>query len=138
MIFDQLLRFLEACESSAIDLPPSYHVNFLDKPSECILFSRACNIDEMESENDEQYIFSTPDEKRSARFNKFQVRIILKRLGKIFDDDRIDRIIKMSWSFNRLVINTKTGQFTVFNKPENGLPPLPELSGPSIKTIYTG
>jgi hypothetical protein len=137
MIVDRLLRFLEACSSSAVDLPPSYHPQFLDKPSECVLFSRACNIEDMESEDDEQYIFYTPDEKRSARFNRFQTRIIFKRLGKVFDEDTINRIIKMSWNFNKLVINTKTGYFTIFNKSEAGLPPLPELSGPSIRTIYT-
>jgi hypothetical protein len=137
MLFDRLLRFLEAGESGAIDLPSPYKASFLDLPADCILFQRNCNIDEMTCEDDEQYVFTTPDEKYSAKFNRFQVRIILKRFGPLFDDEKIDRIIRYAWNFPRVVINKKTAQYTLFSKSNDGLPPLPELSGPSIKTIYT-
>jgi len=137
MIFDRLLRFLEAGQSGAVDLPSPYKAHFLDSPEDCILLQRACNIDEMTCEDDEKYIFTTPDEKYSAKFNRFQVRIILKRFGQQFNDETIDRIIRYAWNFPRVVINKKTAQYTLFSKSQDGLPPLPELSGPSIKTIYT-
>ena len=137
MFIDRLLRFLEAGQSGAVDLPTSYKPSFLDSPEDCILFQRACNVEDMTCEDDEKYIFTTPDEKYSARFNRFQVRIILKRFGPTFDDDLIDRIIRYAWNFPRVVINKKTGQFTLFSKIQDSLPPLPEMSGPSIKTIYT-
>lgn len=138
MFLDKLTRFLEASQSAAIDLPPSYQPAFLGKEEECILFSRGCDFEDMESEDDEQYIFSTSDQKYSSRFNRFQTRIIFKRFGNIFDDERIDRIIKMSWNFNKIIINKKTGEFSSYSKQDVKLPPLPEMSGPSIKTIYTG
>ena len=137
MLFDRLLRFLEAGQSGAVDLPTSYKPSFLDSPEDCILMQRACNVEDMTCEDDEQYIFTTPDEKYSAKFNRFQVRIILKRFGPVFDDEKIDRVIRYAWNFPRMVINKKTGQYTLFSKKQDGLPPLPELSGPSIKTIYT-
>jgi len=137
MIFDKLLRFLEAGQSGAVDLPTCYKPSFLDSPEDCILFERACNVEDMTCEDDEKYIFITPDEKYQAKFNRVQVRIILKRFGIIFDDDKIDRIIRYAWNFPRMVINKKTGQYTLFSKKQDTLPPLTELSGPSIRTIYT-
>lgn len=137
MIFDKLLRFLEAGQSGTVDLPTPYKAEFIDSPEDCILLERACNVEDMECEDDEKYIFTTPDQKHSAKFNRFQVRIIFKRFGPHFDDEQIDRIIRYAWNFPRLVVNKKTAQYTLFTKTNDGLPPLPEMSGPAIKTIYT-
>lgn len=135
MFFDKLVRFLEV-GAKELGILPSMEANrFLGDPKDCIIMKRALNIDEMEKEEDEKYIFLSPSKKHSLKFDRFQTKIILKRLNPLFDMETVDRIITLAWNFNHIQINTKTGEFGPFLSSAPTLPPLPASGGPPRKTI---
>lgn len=143
MYQDSILRFLGAAENWAqeviIGAPNTFSLNsFPGNPIDCFLFQRYCNIDEMESEDDEQYYFSTPDYKIRVKLNRFQTRIIFKQLNpKKFTDDRIDLLIKLAWNYSKIAINKKTSDFEPYSDGmQLSLPPCPQTGGPPVRTVY--
>jgi hypothetical protein len=140
---DSILRFLSAssdwAETVVIDKPNTFALNSLPgDPKDCFLFQRHCNVDEMETEDDERYVFSTPDYAIRVILNRFQTRIILKQFNPIaFNPDRIEFIIKMAWNYPRLAVNKKTAEFEPYNDGQGTLmPPIPVSGGPPIRQIY--
>lgn len=70
----------------------------------------------MECEDDEKYVFSTPDYRVRTKLNRFQTRIILKQLNPaIFNENKIELLIKLAWNWPKLAINKTTGQFEPYN-----------------------
>lgn len=142
MYQDQILRFLDASSRWADDVVISnaYALkSFPGNPIDCFLFERDCNIDEMESEDDEKYVFSTPDYRVRTKLNRFQTRIILKQLNPIkFHDERIDFIVKMAWNYPKLAINKKTAEYEPYNDAGDTLVPNARSvsGGPPVRTVY--
>ena len=141
MYQDKITRFLDASrgwEREVVLKPNTFELNkFPGTPKDCFLFQRACNIDEMETEADEQYIFTTPDYKVRTRLNRFQTRIILSQFGPDFSTSRIEMIIKMAWNYPKLAINQKTAEFEPFNDGNSALiPPIPPSGSPPHKIVY--
>lgn len=142
MYQDKILRFLDAARGWEQDVtvgnPNDLVLNKLPgKVTDCFIFQRACNFDEMESEDDEQYIFSTPDYRVQSKLNRFQTRIILAQFGPQFDNQRIDMIIKMAWNYPKIAIDQKTAKYEPYNDNRLGsLPPMPVSGSPPIRTIY--
>lgn len=133
MIQERLLSFINRLTSD-IEKPGASMMKS-DK-NNCIIFKRAYDIDEMECEEDEKYDFFTSNYKISARFDRFQTKIILSQFGPQFDMDKVDMIIKMAWNFPKVLINQKTGEFEPFNDSKSTLPPLPASGGPPVRTVY--
>lgn len=139
---DSILRFLSASsewsDSIVVDTPGSFALNgFPGNPKDCFLFQRACNIDEMETEDDERYIFSTPDYSIRVTLNRFQARIILKQFDPVlFNENRIDFIIKMAWNYACLAVNKKTAEYEPYNEGRTLMPPMPSSGAPPIRTVY--
>lgn len=142
MFQDQILRFLDASSRWGEEVVISTDFA-LDKypgnPIDCFLFERDCNIDEMESEDDEKYVFSTPDYKVRTKLNRFQTRIILKQMNPIaFNDNRIDFIIKMAWNYPKLAVNKKNGQYEPYNDSNDTFSASARSvsGGPPVRTVY--
>lgn len=142
MYQDKILRFLDAAKGWEQDViignPNDLALNKLPgKITNCFIFQRACNFDEMETEDDEQYIFSTPDYRVQSKLNRFQTRIILAQFGPQFDRDRIDMIIKMAWNYPKIAIDRTTAKFEPYNDSRlSSLPPMPASGSPPVRTIY--
>jgi hypothetical protein len=112
---------------------------FPGDPIDCFLFERDCNIDEMECEDDEKYVFSTPDYRVRTKLNRFQTRIILKQLNPIvFDEHKIDFVIKMAWNWPKIAVNKKNGQFEPYNDTGDTISAGARSvsGGPPIRTVY--
>lgn len=133
MIKERLLAFIEKLTSD-IEKPGVRMLN--SNKSKCIIFKRAYDFDEMEGEEDEKYDFFTSDYKISARFDRFQTKIILSQFGPRFSPEIVDVIIKMAWNFPKVLINQATGEFEPFNDNKSSLPPLPASGGPPVRTVY--
>lgn len=142
MFQDQILRFLDASSKWANEVVVSNNFalkKFPGNPVDCFLFERDCNIDEMESEDDEKYVFSTPDYRVRTKLNRFQTRIILKQLNPIaFDDNRIDFIIKMAWNYPKLAVNKKNADYEPYNDSGDTISGAARSvsGGPPVKTVY--
>lgn len=142
MFQDQILRFLDSSARWGEEVVISndfaldkYPGNIID----CFLFERDCNIDEMESEDDEKYVFSTPDYKVRTKLNRFQTRIILKQMNPIaFNDNKIDFIIKMAWNWPKLAINKTNAQYEPYNDSNDTISPSARSvsGGPPVRTVY--
>lgn len=87
----------------------------IGKPEDCFIFHRVNDIEDMEGEDDELYAFITPDQSIFETFNRFQARKILKRLGPLFTDDKIEQIISFIWNYRTLVINKRICEFEPFS-----------------------
>lgn len=140
MFQDQILRFLDASTKwgEEVVISNDFALNkYPGKPIDCFLFERDCNIDEMECEDDEKYVFSTPDYKIRTKLNRFQTRIILKQFGPHFNDHKIDFIIKMAWNWPKLAINKLTAEYEPYNDTNDSLPSARSVSGgPPVRTVY--
>ncbi len=141
MYQDQVLRFLDAAQKweTEIVISNSFALDkYPGNPIDCFLFERDCNIDEMESEDDEKYVFSTPDYKVRTKLNRFQTRIILKQMNPVaFTDSKIDFIIKMAWNYPKLAINKKNAQYEPYNDTNDVVPSVRSVSGgPPVRTVY--
>lgn len=142
MYQEKILRFLDAYRGWEQDVtignPNDLVLNKLPgKVTNCFLFQRACNFDEMETEDDEQYIFSTPDYTVQSKLNRFQTRIILAQFGPHFDNARIDMIIKMAWNYPKIAIDHTNAKFEPYNDNRlSSLPPIPASGSPPIRTIF--
>lgn len=93
----------------------------------------------MECEDDEKYVFSTPDYRVRTKLNRFQTRIILKQLNPIaFDDNRIDFIIKMAWNYPKLAVNKTNADYEPYNDEGDTISGRARSvsGGPPVKTIY--
>lgn len=89
--------------------------NLPGNPLDCVLFHRVNDIDELESEEDEKYIFSTPDSLLMEEFNKFQTLNLFKRFGPQFTEDKIDLLFRLIWNYKTIAINRKTAKFEVYS-----------------------
>jgi hypothetical protein len=142
MFQDQILRFLDSSAKWGEDVVISndFALNqFPGNPIDCFLFERDCNIDEMESEDDEKYVFSTPDYKVRTKLNRFQTRIILKQMNPVvFDDNRIDLLIRLAWNWPKLAINKTNAQYEPYNDSNDNLSPSARSvsGGPPVRTVY--
>ena len=139
---DSVFRFLAASsewsDNIVVDKPGSFALNsFPGNLKDCFLFQRACDIEDMETEDDEKYIFSTPDYSIRVTLNRFQTRIILKQFDPVlFNENRIDFIIKMAWNYPKLAVNKKTAEYEPYNDGQEMMPPIPMSGGPPVKTVY--
>lgn len=139
---DSILRFLSASsdwsDNVVVDTPGSFALNgFPGSPKDCFLFQRACNIDEMETEDDERYIFSTPDYSIRVTLNRFQTRIILKQFDPVlFNENRVDFIIKMAWNYKKLAVNKLTAEYEPYMDGFELMPPMPTSGGPPVRVVY--
>jgi len=142
MYQEKILRFLDAYKGWEQDVtignPNDLALNKLPgKVTDCFIFQRACNFDEMESEDDEQYIFSTPDYRVQSKLNRFQTRIILAQFGSHFDRDRVEMIIKMAWNYPKIAIDRTNAKFEPYNDNRLGsLPPIIASGTPPIRQIF--
>jgi len=137
---DKILHFLGATREWAdtlIDHPIKSDKGYPGDIKDCVLFSRACDIQDMECEDDEQYIFTTPDGMVRSRFNRFQTRVILSNFCERFDTERIDMVIKMAWNYPKLVINKVTSEYEPYCDSQNvNLPPMSTGGAPPRKVVY--
>lgn len=122
---DRTERFLtifeEWHESAPLLQPENSLKKLIGNPEDCFIFHRVNDIEDMESEDDELYAFVTPDQDIYETFNRFQARKILKRLGPLFTDDKIEQLISFIWNYRTLVINRKLAEF----EPYSGFEPSP-------------
>jgi hypothetical protein len=113
---DKLGRFLhlqeEKLESAESEIKDDL-TRLIGSPDDCLIFHRPNGIDDMESEDDEIYVFCTPDQLVMETFNRFQAPEVLKRLD--FSQDKIDLLFRMIWNYNSLIINKKTKEFEVYS-----------------------
>lgn len=135
-----IYRFLEITnqkELAEIEKPRSLSFEeYIGNVSDCILFKRNVDIEDMEKEEDETYQFSTPDRSIQAIFNRFETRHVLAKLNTKFDDEKIDLLVKMAWNFPQLVINKKTGAFQPFTEKSTSIFSLNFGSYPPRKVVY--
>lgn len=141
MYQDRIIRFLgvakEWTETTFEPTPIIYSLStYLGNPSDCILFSRDCDIDEMETEDDERYVFSSPDHKVSMIFSRFETRSVFSKLSPNFTNERIEQILKMAWNYRKLVVNQKTSEYRPFSDQSDKLPPMPSSGGPPIRKVF--
>lgn len=140
MFQDKILHFLGATKEWAdtlIDLPVKSNKGYPGDLKDCVIFYRTCDLQDMESEDDEQYIFTTPDGMIRSRFNRFQTRVILSNFSEGFDSERIDMVIKMAWNYPKLVINKVTSEYEPFCESQTiYVPPLPNCGAPPRKVVY--
>lgn len=143
MLFkDKILRFLGAVKEYENGDLLLYHPSELKLDSipgskeDCFLFKRAIDIEDMEKEEDEEYIFSTLDKVIRAKFNRFQVRKLLSQFSTKFNTERIDTIIRMAWNYPCIIINKKTAEFEPFNDTTVLMPEIAQIGQPPRKTIY--
>ena len=140
MYQDKIIRFLGAAREW-VEAPTFEKLNlslstFLGDPKDCVLFSRNCNIEDMETEDDEKYVFSLPDRSVTETFSRFEVRRVFVKLNPAFGNERIDVMLKMAWDYPKIVINTKTTEFRPFSDANDGLPPIPPSGGPPIRQKF--
>jgi hypothetical protein len=140
MFQEKVLRFLGAYQEwneSIFEKPPVFSTNNLPgNPEDCLLFSRECDIQDMQSEDDEAYFMSTPDYRVSTRLDRFQVKDTFKRLGPVFTPEKIEFLIKMAWNWPKIAVNKKTGEHEPYKELNDNLPPMPASGGPPRKTVY--
>ena len=113
---DKIGRFLNLTQEKEEEslLPTDISLNrLIGNPNDCLIFHRPNSIEEMESEDDEVYVFCTPDQLVMETFNRFQAPQILLKLG--FSQDRVDLLFRMIWNYNSLVLNKKTKEFEVYS-----------------------
>ena len=140
---DKIGRFLRLQEEQedTLEAVLSKSEDTLDKlignPADCLIFHRPNGIEDMESEDDEVYLFATPDQLVMETFERFQAPLILKKLG--FNDERIELLFRMIWNYNTLILDKKTHSFEVYS----GFSPSPlsiiDLSSAGTfarKTVY--
>ena len=122
---DKTERFLTLFEEWHGTQPLLQPENSLKKlvgnPEDCFIFYRVNDIEDMESEDDELYSFINPDQMVFETFNRFQTRKLLKRLGPLFTEEKIEQIISFIWNYRTLVINRRTAEF----EPYSGFEPSP-------------
>lgn len=140
MYQDKIIRFLGAAREW-VEAPVFEQLNlsqstFIGDPKDCVIFSRHCNIEDMETEDDEKYVFTLPDRSVSDTFSRFETRRVFVKLNETFSQDKIDTILKMAWNYPKIVINTKTTEFRPFSDTKDGLPPLPPSGGPPIRQKF--
>lgn len=116
-----LTLFEEWHESHPLLLPENSLRKLVGSPEDCFIFNRVNDIEDMEGEDDELYSFITTDQMVFETFNRFQTRKVLKRLGPVFTEEKIDQIISFIWNYRTLVINKKTAEF----EPYSGFEPSP-------------
>ena len=116
---DRTERFLAIYEewhgTQPLSLPENSLKRFVGSTEDCFIFHRVNDIEDMEGEEDELYAFITPDQSIYETFNRFQARKILKRLGPLFTDERIEQIISFIWNYRTLVINMKLAEFEPYS-----------------------
>lgn len=140
MVQDSLISFLENIKQYdkeiVIENPGSLSLNKLPGLfSECFIFNRGCNIEDMASEDDEQYVFSTPDYRITKKFNRFQTKILLKQFSPSFTEERIDLIIRFAWNYPKIAVNKITADYTPYSDSMGTFPPMANSYGPPIRRI---
>ena len=113
---DKLGRFLRLQEEKLEDTEGRIADDLsriLGSSEDCLIFHRPNSIEEMESEDDEIYIFCTPDQLVMETFNRFQAPEVFKRLG--FPQEKIDLLFRMIWNYNTLIVNKKTQESEVYS-----------------------
>lgn len=140
MYQDKIIRFLGATREW-VEAPFFEQLNlsqstFIGDPKDCVLFSRHCNIEEMETEDDEKYVFILPDKSVAETFSRFEVKRVFVKLNTRFHPEKIDTILKMAWNYPKIVINTQTTEFRPFSDANDGLPPMPPSGGPPIRQKF--
>ena len=140
MYQDRVLSFIDLAHNWEKDLlDKSLNLSlstFIGDPKDCVIFSRACNIEDMETEDDERYVFSLPDYSVTESFSRFETRRVFVKLNKNFNHDKIEVILKMAWNYPKVVVNQKTTEFKPFSDQYSNLPPVPPSGGPPIRKHF--
>ena len=114
---DQIDRFSELADEwqvSVVEKPPDLSLNkLLGDPKDCLIFHRVNGIEDIQSEDDILFVFSTPDQTVMETFDRFATNKLLKKLG--FDDIKIELLMKYIWNYATLVINKITKDFEPYS-----------------------
>lgn len=141
MYEDRISRFLGASREAAepvFEKPLNLSLtSYLDDPKDCFFFSRDCDLEDMETEDDERYVFTNCDYTVTAKFSRFETRAVFLKLNPNFNQEKIDLILKTAWNYKKIIVNQKTTEFLPFNDQADKLPPMPPSGGPPRRIIYT-
>lgn len=138
---ETVVRFLEAIKDweSAFEGPVSPLTRLPGKSEECIFLERTCDLKDMETEDDEKYQLSTTDGQVRSVFSRFEIRPVLARACSSLREEQIELLISMAWSYPRVVINRRTGDFDPYAQASGmaAMPILPATGGPPRRIVHT-
>lgn len=114
---DQITRFVELAnewQDIQVEKPPDLSLNkLLGEPKDCLIFHRVNGFEDIQSEDDILFVFSTPDQTVSEIFDRFATNRLLKKLG--FDELKIELLMKYIWNYATLIINKATKDFEPYS-----------------------
>lgn len=114
---DPITRFVELADEwqdIQVEKAPDLSLNkLLGEAKDCLIFHRVNGIEDIQSEDDILYVFSTPDQTVMETFDRFATDRLFKKLG--FDDHKIELIKKYIWNYSTLVINKVTKDFEPYS-----------------------
>lgn len=114
---DQITRFVDLAnewQDIQVEKPPDLSLNkLLGDPKDCLIFHRVNGFEDIQSEDDILFVFSTPDQTVMETFDRFATDRLLKKLG--FEDSKIELIKRYIWNYSTLVINKVTKDFEPYS-----------------------